>query len=392
MTIREIDTVCFVGAGTMGCANSLVSAVSGYNVVIFDIDEKSLTDVAPKHAEMGAYLVGTGYCSEADLAAAAARIICSHDLEAATASADLVSESVIEELSIKRQVHAELDQLCPEKAILTTNTSSLLVSDIEDVVARGERFAALHSHLGSPLFDIVGGPRTSATTIDILTRYVMSLQCVPLVLKRENRGYVLNALLGPVITTAMMLVIEGVASQEDVDRAWMEHRHAPIGPFGLMDLFGLNVVYDGWQHRAADPLSDAAKPKILAFLKEFVDKGALGLKTGGGFYQYPGPAFEQPGFRQHKTDLSIPHYAMTGALIRNALMLAVMGIAEPEEIDRAWTVGMSLDIGPFALLDQMGVDSFLQILRADSGFMQPAELEAAEKYLRQREGEQHGAS
>ena len=387
--IREIDTVCFVGAGTMGCANSLVSAVSGYNTVVYDIDEQKLAEVAANHAEMGAYLVGSGYCSEADLAAAAARITCTGDLVAASANADLVSESVIEELRIKRDVHADLDRLCPEKTILTTNTSALLVSDIEGAVERGERFAAMHSHLGSPLVDIVGGPRTSAATIDILTRYVLSTKCVPLVLKKENRGYVLNALLGPVITTAMMLVIGGVASQEDVDRAWMKHRHAPMGPFGMMDLFGLNVVYDSAQHRPPDPLADAVKPKILAFLSELLKKGELGAKSGKGFYRYPNPAYQQPGFLEHEADLSTPHFAMTGALIRSAVTLAVTGVAEFDEIDRAWTVGMSLDIGPFGILDEMGVDNFLELLRAEPGLVQPEEIKAAEQYLQQRQEATH---
>jgi 3-hydroxybutyryl-CoA dehydrogenase len=392
MTIKEIDTVCFVGAGTMGCANSLVAAVSGYNAVIYDIAEESLGQVAAKHAEMGVYLVGTGYCSADDLAAATARATCVGDLAEATSNADLISESVIEELSIKRTVHRELDQICPAKTILTTNTSSMLVSDIEDVVERGDRFAALHSHLGSPLIDIVGGPRTSPETIEILTRYVESLNCAPLVLKHESRGYVLNALIGPVVTTAMLLVIEGVATKEDVDRAWMLHRGAPIGPFGMMDLFGLNVVYNGWQHRPADPVTDAVRPRLIDFLSGYVERRELGAKTGKGFYDYPDPAFEQTGFLEDTPGVSVPHYALTAALVRNGVMLAVTDVAEPDEIDRAWTVGMNLDIGPFALLDEMGVDNFLKLLDAQPGFMQPADIEMAEKYLRQREGAMHASA
>lgn len=389
MTIREIDTVCFVGAGTMGCANSLVAAVSGYNATIFDISPESLSQVAAKHAEMGTFLIGSGYCSAEDLEMAAKSIQCVSDLAVATENADLVSESVIEELTVKREVHAELDRVCPAKTIQTTNTSSMLVSDIEDVVERGDRFAALHSHLGSPLIDIVGGARTSPETIDILTRYVESLNCVPLVLKHENRGYVLNALIGPVVTTALLLVIEGIASKEDVDRAWMLHRRAPMGPFGMMDLFGLNVVYDGWQHRPADIVAEMVKPKILDFLGDYVERGELGQKTGKGFYDYPDPAYASPDFLEDTSGVAIPNAALTAALLRNGVMLAVTDVAEPQEIDRAWTVGMSLDTGPFALLDEMGVDAFLELLDSQSGFMQPEELQMAEKFLRQREGAVH---
>lgn len=385
MTIEEIKNVCYVGAGTMGCANSLVAAVSGYNVAIYDVSKESLEQVSDKHQEMGAFLVGSGYCSAEELEASAARISCEEDLQVAITDADLVSESIIEDLGIKRDVHGKLDKLCPAKAILTTNTSGFLVSDIEDVVERGDRFAALHSHYGSPLIDIVRGPRTSDATIDILERYVISLNCVPLVLHKENRGYVLNAMLGPVLTTALVLVVEGIASKEQVDAAWMKHRRAPMGPFGMMDLFGLNVVYDGWQHRESDPRVDVLKPKVTALLESYLNKGELGLKSGKGFYSYPNPAFEQEGFLDIEGDTSIPHYAMTTTLISNAILLASNDIASREEIDRAWSVGMTLDTGPFAILEEMGSAAFLQLLATGANTLTPSETKIIEDHLEQHE-------
>ena len=385
MTIEEVKNVCFVGAGTMGCANSLVAAVSGYNVAIYDVSIESLEQVAAKHQEMGAFLVVSGYCTAEQLEASAAHVSCVVNLLDAVAGADLVSESVIEDLGIKRDVHGELDRLCPAKSILTTNTSGFLVSDIEDVVERGDRFAALHSHYGSPLIDIVRGPRTSDVTIDVLERYVTSLNCVPLVLHKENRGYVLNAMLGPVLTVALVLVVEGIASKEQVDAAWMTHRRAPMGPFGMMDLFGLNVVYDGWQHREADPRVDSLKTKVSALLESYLDRGEFGSKSGKGFYSYPGPAYEQPGFLDAGDDASISHYAMTTTLIGNAILLASNDIASPEEIDRAWTVGMTLDVGPFAMLEEMGPAAFLHLLASDANTLAPEETNTVEIFLEQRE-------
>jgi 3-hydroxybutyryl-CoA dehydrogenase len=385
LTIKEINKVCYIGAGTMGCANSLVAAVSGYDVVIYDVSKESLAQVENKHMEMGAYLVGSGYCSVEGLAASTARMTFEQDLRVAVADVDLVSESVIEDLRIKREVHGELDKLCPAKTILTTNTSGFLVSDIEDVVERGDRFAALHSHYGAPLIDIVGGPRTSKLTIDVLQRYVLSLKCVPLVLHKENRGYVLNALLGSVLTVALALVVEGISSKEEVDAVWMKHRSAPMGPFGMMDLFGLNVVYDGWQHREFDPRTDVLKPKVNALLETYLNKGEFGSKSGKGFYRYPDPAFEQADFANTESGASTPHYTMTVALIGNAILLASNDIASPEEIDRAWTVGMTLDTGPFALLEKMGSAAFLQLLASDANTLLPAETELVAQYMAQSE-------
>jgi enoyl-CoA hydratase/3-hydroxyacyl-CoA dehydrogenase len=386
MTIKEINKVCYIGAGTMGCANSLVAAISGYDVVMYDLSDESLLQVADRHREMGSFLVDTGYCSVEELAASTARISCEQELNKAIVNADLISESVIEDLDIKREVHGELDKLCPAKTILTTNTSGFLVSDIEDVVERGDRFAALHSHYGSLLVDIVGGPRTSAATIDILERYVSSQKCVPLVLHKENRGYVLNALIGAVLSIALILVVEGIARKEQVDAAWMKHRRAPMGPFGMMDLFGLNVVYDGWQHREYDPREDALKPKVSALLEPYVNQGELGLKSGKGFYSYPSPGFEQSGFLDNEDDGSIPHLAMTTALISHAILLASKDIANSEEIDRAWTVGMTLDTGPFAILDEIGMDEFRQLLHSDANILSPSEIKTVEEYLEQNEG------
>jgi 3-hydroxybutyryl-CoA dehydrogenase len=277
MTVTGIDTVCFVGAGTMGAANSLVAAASGYDVVIYDLSEASLAAVPQKHEEMGGYLVSIGFCSSQHVADSARRIRAEADLARAVEAADLVSESVVEVLEVKREVHARIDELAPERTIQTTNTSGFLVSEIEDAVTRGDRFAALHSHLGSPLIDIVPGPRTDPAVLTVLSRYVESLQCVPLVLHRENRGYVLNAMLGPVITAAMLLVADGISTRDEVDRAWMKYRRGTMGPFGMMDLFGLNVVYDGWQERQSDSVAVAIRGKILPLLERYLERGELGV-------------------------------------------------------------------------------------------------------------------
>ncbi len=247
MKIAEIDTVCFVGAGTMGCFNALMAAVAGYRAVIYDVSTMALDHAPQSLNEMAGFLVDQGFFSADAIPDALARITTSPDLSAAVAEANLVSESVSERLEIKRDVHRTLDAVCNCDTLITTNTSSLLVSDIEDVLIHGDRFAALHSHLGSMLIDIVGGPRTSPRTIDVLERYVSSIGGMPLLLKKENPGYVLNAMLGPLLTMAQILVIGRLATPEDVDRAWMLNQRATIGPFGLMDLFGLNIIFDSWQ-------------------------------------------------------------------------------------------------------------------------------------------------
>ncbi|MFK8051159.1 MAG: 3-hydroxyacyl-CoA dehydrogenase NAD-binding domain-containing protein [Halioglobus sp.] len=359
MKISEIDTVCFIGAGTMGCFNALMCAVGGYKAVIYDLSGEAL-DAAPETLKgMAAFLVEQGFFQSDDIPGALSRIAVNPDFAEAVVGADLVSESVSERLTIKRDVHRKLDEVCSPNTIITTNTSSLLVSDIEDALVLGDRFAALHSHLASALIDIVGGPRTSPRTIDVLERYVESIQGMPLVLKKENPGYVLNAMLGPLLAMAKVLVIEGLSTPEDVDRSWMLNHNAPIGPFGLMDLFGLNIIFDSWQ--TPKPKRAHLREKIVEFITPYIESDMLGVKTGKGFYCYPEPLYSQADFLDRPEDLSPIYEILITVVIENAIVIAQEQIAEPAQIDRAWIASFSVPNGPFAVLEEMGFDAFASI-------------------------------
>ncbi len=382
--IDEIRKVCFVGAGTMGCANSLTAAVSGYDVVLNDARAESLDAVAARHQEMSAFMTHSGYCTADDITAALERVFLEPDLARATSTADLVSESVFESLELKREIHGKLDEICPSATILTTNSSMLLVSDIEDVVKRGDRFAALHSHLGALLFDIVGGPRTSAQTIDILRRYVESLGGVPLVLKKEHPGYVFNAMNGPVLSMALRLLLDERATMEEVDRAWMTERGAPMGPFGMMDLFGLDLILDSWRRPSNSSAREALRARIVPVLTGYVEKGKLGMKSGGGFYEYPGAAYQQPGFPSAETVSRVAAEALRSALVCSAVSVAANEVATREQIDLAWTAATGLAIGPFGILDKLGIDRFIERLsqQVETGLF-PAEVAGLTRdYLR----------
>ncbi len=357
MKIAEIDTVCFVGAGTMGCFNALMATVAGYKAVLYDVDARVLDAVPATLQGMAGFLVHQGMYAAEDMPAAIARVTVNPDLASAVAEADLVSESVSERLEIKRQVHRSLDELCPARTLITTNTSSLLVSDIEDVFTHGERFAALHSHLGSTLIDIVPAPRTDPAAVETLERYVNSINGVPMVLKKENPGYVLNALIGPLLAMGLALVIEERATFEEVDRAWMRAQRAACGPFGLMDLFGINVIHDSWQK--PNPGREELQQKVIELLDPYIDSGTLGVKSGKGFYSYPEPGYVTDAEVHQSETNPFLESALLVALISSAIIIASNGVAETAEIDRAWRVSFSVPQGPFAALDDMGTNAFL---------------------------------
>jgi 3-hydroxybutyryl-CoA dehydrogenase len=349
----------------MGCANAITAGLAGYKVIIFDISTISLDSVPLRLKEIGNFLAMQGLVLQSEVENVISKIKTTNDLVLATAHADLVSESVFENLDVKREVHKQLDRLCLPHTIITTNTSSFLVSEIDDVVSndRGRLFAALHSHLGSVLVDIVGGPRTLRSTIDILERYVLSINALPLVLKKETRGYVLNAMLGPVLATSMLLCQSGNATVAEIDRAWMSQQVVKIGPFGLIDLFGLNVVYESSQNPR--PLSDYEinKAKIMALLKPYIELDELGAKKGKGFYSYPNPDYARPDFLSVEDDMKEYNYSLLrSALINAAVTLAVNDVASPDIIDNAWKVAMTSPSGPFELLNGLGGEIYLKLL------------------------------
>ena len=349
----------------MGCANAITAGLAGYKVIIFDISTISLDSVPLRLKEIGNFLAMQGLVPQSEVENVISKIKTTNDLVVATAHADLISESVFENLDVKREVHKQLDRLCLPHTIITTNTSSFLVSEIDDVVSndRGRLFAALHSHLGSVLVDIVGGPRTLRSTIDILERYVLSINALPLVLKKETRGYVLNAMLGPVLATSMLLCQSGNATVAEIDRAWMSQQVVKIGPFGLIDLFGLNVVYESSQNPR--PLSDYEinKAKIMALLKPYIELDELGAKKGKGFYSYPNPDYARPDFLSVEDDMKEYNYSLLrSALINAAVILAVNDVASPDIIDNAWKVAMTSPSGPFELLNGLGGEIYLKLL------------------------------
>jgi 3-hydroxybutyryl-CoA dehydrogenase len=301
MPIDEVNKVCFVGGGTMGCANSLVAAIAGYEAVVYDADQEALKRVPERQREIGALILERGLLNQGLIDAGLARITLISDPGEAAAGADLLSESVPERAELKREVHRHFDELCPPHTIMTTNTSSLLVTEIEDAVGRRDRFAAMHFHGISKLVDIVGGPKTSKEIIDTLRRFVRSLGGVPIVLKKEKDGYLHNTMFINLLKTGALLVIDGYSNKEDVDRSWMLVHQSVAGPFGMMDAVGLNVVLEVAEAQAKHYGGEEYK-KMAEFIRPYVERGELGRKTGKGFYTYPDPIFEKPEFLQGEND------------------------------------------------------------------------------------------
>ncbi len=295
----EIRRVLVVGTGTLGSQIGFQCALHGFETVMYDVDEGALERCEAAHQKIGrAVRADLGTPGEA-IAAAHVRLSYTTDLAGAAAEADLVSESVPEDPGLKRKVFAQLGEPCPSRTIFTTNSSTLLLSDMAEASGRPERFLALHfanQIWVNNVAEIMRHPGTDPEVFEQVVRFAREIGMVPIRLEKEQNGYVLNTLLVPLLGAALSLVVNGVASHEDVDRTWMIAMKVPMGPFGTLDLVGLQTAHDitaYWASRSGDEQSR----RNAAFLKEhYVDRGRLGVATGEGFYTYPDPAFRRPGF------------------------------------------------------------------------------------------------
>jgi len=298
MKIEDVRRVLIVGAGTMGQQIGLQCAMKGYDVTIYDIAPNMLNATTTQIKAYADEFVAFGLLTQEQADATLARITTTNDPKEAAAEADLLSESVPEDPELKGKVFAQFHKLCPLHTIFTTNTSTLIPSMYAKETGRPAQFAALHFHApmrGANVVDIMPHAGTSNETVVLLEAFAKRIDQIAIVLKKESSSYVFNAMLHGLLGAAFTLAINGVASVEDIDRAWMGVTKMIAGPFGMLDNIGLDTswqVTEYWAKALDDPQLQAHADS----LKQYVDKGWLGIKSGRGFYTYPDPAFLQPGF------------------------------------------------------------------------------------------------
>jgi 3-hydroxybutyryl-CoA dehydrogenase len=288
-----------IGSGTMGRQVGWQFATHGYDVVLYDVKDQALRDAETTLDGLVEEFTSNGLLTAAQASESRARIEFESDAAKAASGADLVSESVLENLDLKRRVFARFHDHCPPETVFTTNTSSLLPSKIAGSTGRPGQFCAFHFHQpvwDSNVVDIMPHPDTDPEVVTLLQRLAVRIDQAPIVLRKESPGYVFNAMLDAVLGAAMQLRAENVASIEDVDRAWMGVTKMPIGPFGVLDLVGIDLAYDVVAQKTNLATFLPRVRRLRRSLKAKVDAGELGIKSGRGFYEYPDPAYQHPDF------------------------------------------------------------------------------------------------
>jgi 3-hydroxybutyryl-CoA dehydrogenase len=280
-----IRTLGIVGAGQMGSGIAQVAACARLDVVMCDVAEGQL-DKAKKGIAKGlAKLVEKDRLSPDDEADAASRISYASKL-GALADCDLVVEAATEDESVKRRIFTELDVIAKPEAILASNTSSISITRLAAVTKRPERFIGLHFMNPVPLMklvELIRGLETSDETFEV-TRITAERMGKSVVVSRDFPGFIVNRVLIPMLNEAVYALHEGVASAEDIDRAMTMGTNQPMGPLTLADFIGLDTVLaiaEVLHAGLGDP-----KYRPCPLLRQYVDAGRLGRKSGRGFFQY----------------------------------------------------------------------------------------------------------
>jgi 3-hydroxybutyryl-CoA dehydrogenase len=286
----EIRNVGVVGAGTMGAGIAQVAATGGFTVTLVDLGAEQVEQGRVRITKSLDRLVEKGSLDASIRDEALERLNFSTSLES-LAGADLVIEAIIENLAIKRETWARLDQICPPAAIFASNTSSLSITElmIATSATRQTRFIGMHFFNPVPLMGLVEVIHTILTDEESIRVAIRAAEAMgkTVVQATDKTGFIVNRLLVPFILDGIRVLDEGLASITDIDNAVRLGCNHPMGPLTLADFVGLdttlyiaNIMFDEFKERRFAP---------PAILKRMVQAGLLGRKSGRGFYDYSDP-------------------------------------------------------------------------------------------------------
>ena len=281
----EIKKVGVVGCGTMGSGIAQVCAQAGYHAVVLEVSEELLNKGLSAIESFLSKGVEKGKVGPEEKDAALARIKGTAKYEDFH-DCDLVVEAVIEEMELKKKIFEELDKVCPDRAILASNTSSLSIIDMASVTSRAESVLGLHFMNPVPLMKLLEIVKSIATSDQVLERckeFGKSLGKTVIVAK-DNPGFIVNYLQYPFRLNAIRMLERGLATKEDIDAAATLALGHPMGPLTLQDLVGLDVTYAG----SLAVYEATGDPNFLppVLMKKMIAAGWLGRKRGKGFYEY----------------------------------------------------------------------------------------------------------
>jgi len=293
VTEKQISRVAIVGFGTLGRVITFYCIRAGYPTSVFDIQPHCLEEGGIMLQNWLAKMNAQARLSKGKEDETLSRFKPSANLEGCVSDADLVIEVVPEERGLKYRVFSEMDRLAPPETILASNTSSFKCSFLAEATDRPEKVIIIHFSvdIAHVVADIKWAANTSDDTIRAAVRFVKSLDLIPFLSPNDMVAFPFNRVWRAVKRESLHLIGDEGVNFEDLDRAWMLVNGTKFGPFGLMDMIGLDAVRN--VELEYYRLSGRVEDKPPQFLDDMIAKGYIGVKAGRGFYSYPDPDYQQ---------------------------------------------------------------------------------------------------
>lgn len=313
----EIKNVVVAGGGVLGSQIAYQAAYCGFNVTVWLRSEGSIGRTQPKLDNLRkvyADTINLMATPEGQTPANWARGISEYDtfskeecleksenayksikleldMAKAVADADVVIESMAENIEQKAEFYKALAPLLPEKTVILTNSSTLLPSKLAKFTGRPEKFLSLHfanSIWKNNMTEVMAQPKTDMQYFDVAMKFAEDIRMIPLPVRKEKSGYLLNSMLVPLLFSGMDLYVNGISDPESIDKAWTLGTGAPKGPFTILDTVGLTTAYNIVSMYLKIPsfLAPYNFKGMAKMLKEYIDAGKLGMSSGEGFYKY----------------------------------------------------------------------------------------------------------
>lgn len=310
----DFKNVVIAGGGVLGSQIAYQSAFKGFNVKVWLRSESSVGRAEPKLERLkNIYLDALeamktnpaaycrGFTDSKDLSdkeidelkdqaiKAYQSIQLTTSYEEAFKDADVVIEAIAEIPAQKIEFYQEINKFLPKDAVIVTNSSTLLPSVFAEYTGRPEKYLGLH--FANEIWDkntaeVMGHPGTDQKYYDQVVEFADAIGMIPLKLKKEQPGYILNSMLVPFLNSAQALLAKDVADPETIDKTWKIATGSPAGPFQILDIVGLTTAYNivSMNPDSKDP--ETINGKIAAMLKKYIDQGKTGINAGEGFYKY----------------------------------------------------------------------------------------------------------
>ncbi len=364
----DVRKVLVVGAGVMGHGIAQVAAMSGLNVRLIDIKEEFLQRALSRIRESLERLKAKGKLREspeAILSRIETMVANPEDEESYAKAAkdiDFMIEAVPEILELKQSIFRTIDKYAPKHTILTSNTSSIPITEIAKATQRPEKVAGMH-FFNPPvilkLVEVIKGEKTSDETVKVIVDLAKRMGKVPIVVKKDVPGFIVNRIMARFLNEGCWAVERGIYTKEQVDAAFRYKLNFPMGAFELADYVGLDVLY----HLMKAMKERGMKLTICPKFEQLVKENKLGVKSGEGFYKYPAPGkFKKPSVPASAAD-GVDYVYLIDSSINEGAWLVENGVASVEEVDTATVLGLNLPMGILKLGDFLGLDNVLNSLQ-----------------------------